>query len=49
MLSHEMAVQSTLRTRLSSERAARELGYASRPLDVSLADAVAFYRERGWL
>ena len=49
MLSHEMALQSTLRVRLSSERAARELGYTSRPLDVSLADAVRFYRERGWL
>ncbi|MDI3291442.1 NAD-dependent epimerase/dehydratase family protein [Polyangium sp. 15x6] len=49
MLSHEMALQSTFRVRLSSERAARELGYTSRPLDVSLADAARFYREQGWL
>lgn len=49
LLSHEMALQSTLRVRMSSARAEKELGYTSRPLDVSLGDAVRFYRERGWL
>jgi dihydroflavonol-4-reductase len=48
-LTWEMAVQSTFRVRLSSEKAARELGYASRPLDESLRDAVAWYRARGAL
>lgn len=49
LVSYEMALQGTFRVAMSSERAARELGYASRPLDVSLADAAAFYRERGFL
>ena len=48
-LSYEMALQSTFRAGLSSQRAADELGYASRPLDRSLADMASFYREQGWL
>lgn len=48
-LSYEMALQSTFRVRMSSKRAADELGYASRPLNESLADAVRFYQEQGWL
>jgi len=48
-VSYEMAFQSTLRVRLSSQRAADELGYASRPLDQSIADMVTFYREQGWV
>jgi dihydroflavonol-4-reductase len=48
-LSYEMALQSTFRARLSSKRAAEELGYASRPLDESIADAVRFYREQRWI
>jgi len=48
-LSHEMALQGTLRARLSSEKAAHELGYTSRPLDASLTDAANFYRTQGWL
>jgi dihydroflavonol-4-reductase len=34
---------------VSHEKASRELGYATRPLRQSLADAVEWYRERGWL
>ncbi|MRG94083.1 NAD-dependent epimerase/dehydratase family protein [Polyangium spumosum] len=49
LLSHEISLQSTLRVRMSSARAEKELGYTSRPLDVSLGDAARFYRERGWL
>jgi dihydroflavonol-4-reductase len=48
-LTHEMALQSTMRAKMSSDRAARELGYACRPLDESLADAVRFYREQRWM
>lgn len=48
-VSYEMAVQSIFRVRLSSERAAKELGYASRPLDQSIADMAGFYREQGWI
>lgn len=48
-VSYEMAVQSIFRARLSSERAAKELGYASRPLDQSIADMASFYREQGWI
>ena len=48
-VSYEMAFQSTLRARLSSQRAADELGYASRPLDQSIADMARFYREQGWV
>lgn len=43
-LSEEMAVQSTLRVAISSEKAARELGYRSRHARASFADAVAWYR-----
>ncbi len=49
LLSHEMAIQSTFRVRLSSAKARRELGYESRDLDSSLADAVAWYRSSGML
>jgi dihydroflavonol-4-reductase len=34
---------------VSHDKAARELGYSIRPLRESLADAVRWYRERGWL
>ena len=34
---------------VSHDKAKRELGYTIRPLRESLADAVAWYRERGWL
>ena len=34
---------------VSREKAERELGYLVRPLRESLGDAVAWYRERGWL
>lgn len=34
---------------VSHDKAGRELGYAIRPLRESLTDAVAWYRERGWL
>jgi dihydroflavonol-4-reductase len=33
----------------SSAKAARELGYAPRPAAEALADAVAWYREHGYL
>lgn len=49
LLSWEMAVQSTFTARLSSEKAAHEIGYASRPLDESLRDAAAWYRSQGLL
>ncbi|MCC6526427.1 MAG: NAD-dependent epimerase/dehydratase family protein [Polyangiaceae bacterium] len=49
LLSREMAIQSTLRVRLSSAKAERELGYHSRPLEASLRDAVAWYRAQGLL
>jgi dihydroflavonol-4-reductase len=34
---------------VSHAKAARELGYAPRPVRDSLSDALDFYRERGWL
>jgi dihydroflavonol-4-reductase len=34
---------------VSHQKASRELGYTIRPLRESLTDAVAWYRERGWL
>lgn len=34
---------------VSHEKAKRELGYTFRPLRESLTDAVAWYRQRGWL
>lgn len=49
LLSGEMAIQSTFTARLSSNKAAREIGYASRPLDASLCDAAAWYRAQGLL
>ncbi len=48
-VSYEMALQSTFRARLSSRRAADELGYASRPVEQSIRDMASFYREQGWL
>ena len=48
-LTREMALQSTFRVRLSSAKAERELDYHPRPLDESLADAVAWYRAQGLL
>lgn len=44
----------TLRASVSNEvvshdKAHRELGYSIRPLRESLTDAIAWYRERGWL
>lgn len=48
-VSYEMALQSIFRVRLSSERAAKELGYASRPLDESITDMARFYRDQGWI
>lgn len=44
----------TLRASVSNEvvshdKAHRELGYSVRPLRESLTDAIAWYRERGWL
>jgi nucleoside-diphosphate-sugar epimerase len=34
---------------VSHDKAHRELGYTIRTLRESLTDAVAWYRERGWL
>jgi dihydroflavonol-4-reductase len=34
---------------VSHDKAHRELGYSIRPLRESLTDALAWYRERGWL
>ena len=34
---------------VSHDKAHRELGYTIRTLRESLADAVGWYRERGWL
>lgn len=49
LLTEEMAIQSCLRVAVSSEKAARELGYRSRPAASSLRDAAAWYREQGLL
>lgn len=49
LLSWEMALQSTLRVRLSSAKAARDLGYASRPARESIRDAVTWFRSHGLL
>lgn len=49
LLSEEMALQSTLRVRVSSAKAERELGYRARPARVSISDSAAWYRERGLL
>lgn len=48
-VSWEMAYQATLRVRITSAKAERELGYRSRPLEESLQDSVAWYRARGML
>jgi dihydroflavonol-4-reductase len=47
VLSEEMALQSTLRVRVSSAKAERELGYRCRPARESIEDAAAWYREQG--
>ena len=49
LVSEEMALQSTLRVAVSSAKAERELGYRSRPVEETLRDAVAWYREQGAL
>ena len=45
----DMLRASVSNTVVSHDKAQRELGYAIRPLRDSLTDAVAWYRERGWL
>ncbi|MFT3770464.1 MAG: NAD-dependent epimerase/dehydratase family protein [Minicystis sp.] len=47
VLSEEMAIQSTLRVKVSSAKAERELGYRSRPARDSIADTAAWYRDHG--
>ena len=47
VLSEEMAIQSTLRIKVSSAKAERELGYRCRPARESIEDAAAWYREQG--
>ena len=47
LLSEEMAIQSTLRVRVSSAKAEREIGYRCRPARASIEDAAAWYREHG--
>lgn len=49
LLSEEMAIQSTLRVKVSSAKAERELGYRSRPARESIQDSAAWYREQGAL
>jgi dihydroflavonol-4-reductase len=49
LLSEEMALQSTLRVRVSSAAAERVLGYRARPARDAIADSAAWYRERGLL
>jgi len=49
LLSEEMALQSTLRVRVSSAAAERELGYRPRAARESIADSAAWYRARGML
>jgi dihydroflavonol-4-reductase len=48
-VSLEMARQSTWRVEISSDKAARELGYRSRPFAETVRDAVAWYRSEGLL
>lgn len=48
-LTEEMAVQATLRVKVSSAKAERELGYRSRPARESIADTAGYYREIGVL
>jgi dihydroflavonol-4-reductase len=47
LLSEEMALQSTLRVKVSSAKAERELGYRSRPARESIHDCAAWYRAEG--
>lgn len=47
LLTEEMAIQSTLRVRVSSAKAERELGYRSRPARASIQDAADWYRAQG--
>ncbi len=49
LLSEEMAIQSTFMVEVSSEKAARELGYRSRPAREAITDMAAWYREEGLL
>lgn len=49
MLSEEMAMQSCLRVVVSSAKAERELGYASRPARESIHDAASWYASEGLL
>lgn len=49
LLSEEMALQSTLRVRVSSAKAERELGYRPRPARESIADSAAWYRAHDML
>jgi dihydroflavonol-4-reductase len=49
LVSEEMALQSTLRVKISSAKAERELGYRPRPARASIGDAAAWYREQGAL
>jgi dihydroflavonol-4-reductase len=49
LLSEEMARQATFKVGVSSAKAEAAVGYRSRPLDESLADAVAWYRQQGLL
>jgi dihydroflavonol-4-reductase len=45
----DMLRASVSNAEVSHDKAARELGYTIRPLEDSLRDAVAWYRDRGWL
>lgn len=49
LLSEEMALQSTLRVRVSSAKAERELGYHCRSADESIRDGAEWYRSEGVL
>lgn len=49
LLGEEMALQSTLRVRVSSAKAERELGYRPRPAREAIADSAAWYRAHGLL
>ena len=49
LLSEEMALQSTLRVRVSSAAAERELGYRPRPAREAIAASAAWYRAQGLL
>ena len=49
LFTEEMALQATLRVAVRSDKAARELGYRSRPPEETIRDAVAWYRAEGAL